>query len=97
MSVRITCIKKDSGNHENPHTAISYLGWINEDTQATGRNTRVEMYDWIKDQGGVAYVKDLKGNKAFLIAEKTTNGTKFVRTKPDSTKDDNLLMLPECK
>jgi Protein of unknown function (DUF3892) len=95
MSIRITCIKKDSGNHENKHTPISELGWKNESTGATGKKTRVEMYDWV-NEGNSAYVK-ADGNKAELEALKTAKGTKYVRTKPDDTKKDNLLELDECK
>jgi Protein of unknown function (DUF3892) len=96
MSIRIICIKKDAGNHENPHVAISVLGWKDESTNATGRMTRVEMYNWVKVPGNNAYVKDAYGNKAELEARETDKGTKYVRTKPDGTKTDNLLELPEC-
>jgi len=47
MSVRITCISKAGGDHENSHVAISELGWINEGTGETGKSTRLEIYDWI--------------------------------------------------
>jgi hypothetical protein len=96
MSIRITCIKKDSGNHENPYVAISSLGWINEGSGDKGTSTRLVMYDWVKD-GGIAYVKDAKGDQAKLIAEISPKGTKYVKTKPDATTEDNLLKLPECK
>jgi hypothetical protein len=96
IKIKITCIKKSSGNHENPHTAISILGWTNESTGETGKTTRIDMYDWVK-AGGYAYVKDSKGNIAQLLAEVTSKGTKFVRTKPDTTTDDNLLKLVECQ
>jgi hypothetical protein len=29
MSIRITCITKAAGDHENPFVAISRLGWVN--------------------------------------------------------------------
>ncbi|QMV19997.1 hypothetical protein GOB94_15900 [Granulicella sp. 5B5] len=45
MSIRITCIKKSNGYHEDRHHAISELGWTNEQTNETGRSTRLEMYD----------------------------------------------------
>ncbi len=61
MSIRITCIKKDGGNHENPHVAISELGWINEGTNESGRSDRLTLYNWIKDKKGQAYVKDSRG------------------------------------
>lgn len=95
MSIRITCIKKDAGNHENPHVAISKLGWINETTKESGRSSRIQIYDFI-ESGGDAYVKDFLGNIAYLITEISAKGTKYVKTKPDSTTTDNLLKLPEC-
>ncbi|HZY35615.1 MAG TPA: DUF3892 domain-containing protein [Mucilaginibacter sp.] len=96
MSVRITCIKKNSGNHENPYLAIETLTWINESTNAVGTSSREQIYDWVKD-GGYGYVKDSAGNTARLLAEISPKGTKFVKTKPDDEQTDNLLKLPECK
>ena len=95
MPIRITCIKKDGGNHENPCAAISRLRWIEDGTQKTGDTSRDDMHDWVKG-GGQAYVKDAGGDIAFLIAEVSPGGTKFVRTRPDGTKKDNLLALGEC-
>lgn len=95
MSVRITCISKSYGYHENPYTAITYLGWKNEHNGETGKSTRLEIYNWI-EKSGVAYVKDSKGNVANLITAKTISGTRYVKTKADDVKSDNLLMLPEC-
>jgi len=95
MSVCITCIEKDSGNHENPYIAISSFGWINESTNSKGTSSREQIYDWVVD-GGYGYVKDSIGNTARLIAEISPRGTKFVKTVPDDVKSDNLLKLPEC-
>lgn len=96
MSVRITCIRKDSGNHENPYVAITSLGWINESTNATNQSTRLQIYDYLIDNG-IAYVTDSNGNKAYLITAVSTKGTKYVKTLPDNVTSDNLLKLPECK
>ena len=95
MSIKITCIKKDLGHHDNPHVAISTLGWINEQTSNTGKSTRMEIYDWLLT-GGNAYVYDNIGNKAKLITAQSSNGTKYVKTESDNTTADNLLKLPEC-
>ena len=97
MSVRITCINKDGGNHENPHVAISYLGWLNEETNESGKSSREVMYDWIKNKNGYAYVRDSYGNTARVGAAETSRGTKYVRTHRDKTWTDNLLALPECR
>ena len=96
MSVRITCISKDGGNHDNPHVAISDLGWKNEETGDTGRSTRLQIYDWIKNQRGYAYVRDHVGNTVRVGTAENANGTRYVRTYRDNTWTDNLLALPEC-
>jgi hypothetical protein len=96
MSVRITCIKKSGGNHEDPHHAIERLGWINEETGKTGNNTRLEMYEWIKNQNGIAYVVDSRRNKARVAARENARGTKYLQTYADRVWTDNLLALPEC-
>lgn len=95
MSIKITCITKSQGYHDNPHVAILKLGWTNEQSGTKGISSRDEMYDWVYT-GGIAYVYDSNGNKAKLIAVKTAFGTKYVKTVSDNTTADNLLKLPEC-
>lgn len=96
MAVRITCITKDNGNHENPHAAIQSLGWIEDGTAKQGTSTRLQMYDWIKNQSGHAYVRDRSGNTARVGTAETSRGTKYIRTFRDGTWTDNLLALSEC-
>lgn len=96
MAVRITCINKDGGFHDNPHVAISHLGWTNEASGEAGRSTRDAMYNFIL-QGGAAYVRDSVGNTAYLIAKISPHGTHFVQTIADGTPTDNLLRLIECR
>jgi hypothetical protein len=97
MSVRITCINKDSGNHSNSHEAIARLGWLNESTRESGTSTRLEMVEFIEKKKGAAYVIDRLGNKAYLYVRTSVNGNKFVQTISDGKYSDNLLALPECK
>jgi hypothetical protein len=94
MAIRIKCINKAAGDHENPYIAISRLGWVNDATGAENTSTRLDMYEWVKN-GGVAIVVG-GDTQARLIAEETVSGTKYVRTIADSSKQDNLLNLPEC-
>ncbi len=96
MSVRITCISKANGDHENPHVAISSLGWVNEENNDRGTSTRIEMYDWIKEKSGASYVRDAAGNQVRVGTTETQHGTKYVRTYRDKVWTDNLLALPEC-
>jgi hypothetical protein len=94
--IEITCIRKSNGYHENRHIAISSLRWVNTSTGDTGESTRIQMYDWVL-AGNRAFVKDKQGDKAYLMCAITKLGTKYVKTVPDETKADNLLMLPECR
>lgn len=97
MTIRITCINKEHGHHQDPHHAISYLGWVDDVTGNADKSTRLAIYEWIKNQDGQAYVLDRFGNKAFLAARQNANGTKFVQTYADRVWTDNLLSLPECR
>jgi len=97
MSIRVTCINKSSGYHADPHHAISDLGWVNEQTGATGKSTRLAVYDWISREQGVAYVQDSRGNRATVGTREHANGTKYLQTYADKVWTDNLLALPECK
>ncbi|ALR31231.1 hypothetical protein ATE47_12175 [Chryseobacterium sp. IHB B 17019] len=97
MAIRITCINKDNGYHENPNLAITHLGWTNEETREAGKSTRLEIYFWIKNQNGIAYVIDSYGNRVKVITAETFSGTKYLKTEADSSTKNNLLSLPECK
>lgn len=94
MSVRITCINKDGGNHYNQHEAIEKLGWIDEASGKRGISTRLEMVDFI-EKGGSAYV-ERGGKKAYLIVKRSISGNKFVQTIADGRETNNLLELSEC-
>ena len=96
MAIRITCINKSGGYHADPHHAISLLGWVNEQTGEKGKSTRLEIYNWIKNQNGVAYVVDFRNNRARVGTRENANGAKFLQTYSDEVWTDNLLALPEC-
>lgn len=95
MAVRITCINKAGGFHDDPHEAVSYYGWLNESSSATGKNDRATMVDWVK-RGGIAYVKDLYGRLAYCFVNRSRSGNEFLQTQTDGIPTDNLLKLPEC-
>jgi len=95
MSIRVTCINKSGGYHENPHEAISNLGWSEDGTGKSGRMTREEMWQWVSD-GRHAYVKDAYGNTARVQAKTNGRGTHYVQTESDGRPTDNLLKLGEC-
>jgi hypothetical protein len=97
MSIRITCINKSSGYHADPHHAIEQLGWVEDGTDTIGTLGRIQLYDWIKDKQGRAYVRDSRGNSATVGTREHANGTKYVQTYADKVWTDNLLALPECR
>ena len=96
MAIRITCINKSGGYHQDPHHAISQLSWVNEESGKRGKNTRLEIYEWIKNQHGDAYVRDAYGNRASVGTREHASGTRFLQTYADRVWTDNLLSLPEC-
>jgi hypothetical protein len=97
MSIKITCITKSAGNHENPYIAISKIGWVDEsNSNNKGINTREEMFEWVA-KGGEAFVYNKSGTfKSKLITATSSRGTRYVKTIPDSTENDNLLKMDEC-
>lgn len=100
MSIRLTCISKAAGNHENPHEGITNLGWINEHNNVTGYNTRAEVVAFVELNGDKsAYVKDdLTGRVAYVgVVVPPYPRQKFLRTHADGYYNDNLLSLDECR
>jgi hypothetical protein len=91
MIVKIICINKDSGDHYDPHEAITILG-----TEGGKKYTRMEMVRFIED-GDKAYVEGPRGNVAYLMVSTSPAGNKYVKTVPDDTGANNLLELPECQ
>ena len=96
MALRVVCINKDRGYHENPHEAISSFGWIEDSTSLNGKYTLAQMVIFL-DRGGVAYVQTPDGSRKAYLETFMRGGRKFVRTIPDSTRRDNLLTLAECR
>ena len=96
MAVRIICIKKEEGKHENPYIAIDYLEWVNERINVKGITDRTKIHDWIKYESGEAYIVDRSGKKIYLIPEISPLGNKYVKTVEDETIADCLLQLPDC-
>lgn len=96
MAVRITCINKANGQHENPYVAISHLGWVADGTAKVGKSTREEMYDFVVNENGEAYVA-AGLTRAGLIGAISPRGTRYVKTVANNTERDNLLELPECR
>lgn len=95
MSIRITCINKDNGDHYDPYEAITHLGWINESTKIIGKSSRLEVVRFIEN-GNQAYVKDSYNNIVYLVVRISRSGNKYVKTIADGRETNNLLELLEC-
>lgn len=95
MSVKITCINKDNGDHYDPNEGITDLGWIDESSGKTGESSRADMVKFLKN-GGKAYVKD-SATIAYLVVRTSQAGNEYVKTIADGRETNNLLSLIECK
>lgn len=91
--IEITGIRKDSGDHENPYEAVSYYRWVQNSSGKGDITSREVVVGWVED-GINAYVERLRP-QAYCFVNTSRNGTKFLQTKPDATKENNLLELPE--
>lgn len=96
MAIRITCIRKSGGYHENPYVAISHLAWTEDGTGSRGEWTRERMYDWVERERGEAYVQS-GSSRTRVFGAVSASGTRYVKTEPNNTERDNLLKLPECR
>jgi hypothetical protein len=77
------------------HERIAELEYVNQETYKTGRASRVDMHDWLKNDKGQAFVTDTAGDKVYVYPRENEYGTKYVQTYADKTWKDNLLYLPQ--
>ena len=96
MAIRITCIRTAKGQHEIPLTGIESMSWIEDGTNLTGKSTRTQMYDLVR-QGLHVYLRDIHGNVVNLSIAETPSGTPYLKTATDITNTDKLLKLPSCR
>lgn len=83
---QITHVRVESpGTHEQHITQVKLSGGTVE--------TRTQVHDYIK-LGHVYYYTVGGGKTAQVEAVTSSQGTKYIKTKPDSTIKDNLLSLP---
>jgi len=75
------------------HEHISRLEGTNDQTGAREEGSRA---DWVAfvERGGQAYVRDARGDVAYLGVRGSALGTKYVQTYADGIWQDNLLALP---
>jgi hypothetical protein len=89
MRYRVTCTTK----HEK-HELITHLGCYTT-TNLYIYLTEAEVIDRIENQGDTFYVERPTGHVTDVEVA-TREGKKYLKTKADSEKPDNLLSLRDC-
>lgn len=91
---QVKCIKQSSSNQR--HERITHIGG---DWGANSKRIIITEKQAIKDIRSNAYsyyVKDAKGDVARVEIIPHPSGKDYLKTVPDYTKADNLLLLPTC-
>jgi len=93
MAYPIECVNTDDSSIHNDCRCITTIGIPNE---AGGTNTYSpeRIHDRIENEGEEFYV-EYQGTRTDVIAV-TDGTTKYVRTEPNDTPNDNLLNLGSC-
>ncbi|MFB6145713.1 MAG: DUF3892 domain-containing protein [Candidatus Nanohaloarchaea archaeon] len=73
--------------------SIAEIGFPGKSTDIVTR-TPAEVYEWI-DEGDTVVVNH-QGRETRVRKATTEDGTKYVRTEPNDTKEDNLLKQDAC-
>jgi hypothetical protein len=88
MAYQCTGIQMSAGGSLHEHIAqIQYFDGYSKWT------TRAEMVAFV-ERGGQAYVRDKKGDVAYLCVRVSASGVKYVQTIADGIWSDNLPALP---
>ena len=92
MEIEIIAIRKDNGNHLNPHEAIQMYRW--RSTSEIGETGRIDMVKWLNKPENEAYVST-GFRKVYCVIKRSVNGNYFLQTQSDGVDTNNLLSLPE--
>lgn len=100
--IEIIAIRKDNGNHDNPHEAVTHYKWVQYDSSGKISKHAIEprqtVVGYLKGSLGFevrAFVERVRP-RAYCYVNKSAHGTEFLQTHADSTDQNNLLKLPEC-
>jgi len=94
-SRQVKCIKQNIGKER--HLIITHIGGDWGINNARIVITEADAIRHIKNKIHSYFVQDAKGDKAFVeVIEHKQSGKEFLKTIPDYTKADNLLLLPQC-
>lgn len=93
MAYRVKCVIVDDASAYEDCRCISKIG-IPKKGGGTNLYTPARIHDRIVEEGDEFYVEH-NGEQTYLQAVER-QGTKYVRTEANDTKDDNLLKQPPC-
>lgn len=89
----VQCVTMESNPNYHDCRGISTIG-IEGNISVTLQKTPAQVYEKIED--GHTVVVEHEGTETEVIKATTEDGTKYVRTEPNDTKDDNLLKQDAC-
>ena len=93
MAYPVKCVNIDNSSSYDDCRCITTIG-IPSEGGGTNTYSPERIYDRIKHEDDEFYVEH-DGDRAYLDA--VSNGsTKYVRTEPNDTTEDNLLKQPNC-
>lgn len=93
MAYKIKCIGIENNCSFRDCRSIKYIG-VSAEGGGVNKYSPSKMYERISN-GEEFYVEGSNGSKTFLIKAER-EGTKYVRTEPNDTENDNLLKLGSC-
>lgn len=89
----VKCVTKESNSDYSDCRSIAEIGFPGKSVDIA-RKTPSEVYDMI--DGGNMVVVNHRGRETEVRKAKTEEGTKYVRTEPNDTEEDNLLKQDAC-
>lgn len=93
MAYQVECVTIDDSSTHDDCRCIELIG-IPRKGGGTNTYSPARIHDRIEEEGDTFYVEENDGRTYLEAVER--EGTKYVRTKPTDTKDDNLLQQPSC-
>lgn len=92
MAFKVVCVDKDSGSRYNDCRCIETIGY--EVLDSVFKRTPEQIHEKIEEDDREFYILE-NGERTYLEAKERL-GTKYVRTKPNDTEEDNLLSQEGC-
>jgi hypothetical protein len=89
----VQCVNIDQGSQFDDCRCIESIGFPGKYKDIVTR-TPAQVYDWVENEGRTVVVKH--NGKTTKVRGATHGTTKYVRTVPNDTKEDNLLKQPSC-